>query len=99
MPKHYVVHKQIAQKRSADLASKRPVLLPIHVLRSDLNVLRVTERFSHFRDRGEWRHDHHVDIIDFAYVPKERFHKSRRFGLRHVHLPISSHNFFAHKRF
>ena len=42
VPEHDVVHKQVAQKRSTDLAGKRPVVFPIHVLRADLDVLCVT---------------------------------------------------------
>jgi hypothetical protein len=41
VPEHDVMHKQVPQQRSADLAGKWPVLLPIHVLRANLDVLCV----------------------------------------------------------
>src|SRR5437870_8495231 len=98
VPEHDVMHKQVAQKCGADLARKRPVLLPIHVLRADFYVLCITERLGHFRNCRKRRNDYNFDIRDFAYVPKQqRLHKSRRFSLRHVHLPVGGHYFLTHQ--
>src|SRR5205823_8680454 len=98
VPKHDVMHKQVAQKCSADLACKRPILFPIHVLRTDLDVLCIPKRFGHFCNCRKRRNDYHFNIGDFAYVPKQqRLHKSRRFSLRHVHLPVGGHYFLTHQ--
>ena len=96
VPEHNVMHKQIAEQRSADLARKSAAPLPIHVLRANLYVLRFAERFHHFRNRRERRHDHHFYIGDLAQVQQHRLDKSRGLGLRHVHLPIGGDDFFAH---
>ena len=71
VPEHDVMDKQVPQKRSADLAGKGAALLPIHILRADLDVLRSAQRFAHFCNCGEWRNDHHFDISYFADVAKE----------------------------
>ncbi len=96
MPKHDVMHKQVAQQRSANFASKCAALFPIHVLRAHLNVLRFAERFHHFCNRSERRHNHHFHIGDFAEIQQHRFDKSRRLRLGHVHLPISGNDFLSH---
>ncbi len=77
MPEHNVAHEQIAQKSGADLPGERAIALPMHVLRADLDVLRFAERFRHFRNRGERRHDDHLDISNVAELKKQRFDKSR----------------------
>src|SRR5262249_50565204 len=64
-------------------------------LRTYLDVLRSTQSFGHFRDCGKRRNDHHFDICDFVNIAQERFHKPRRLGLRHVHLPISCDDLLA----
>ena len=85
------------EKSGADFAGERAVALPMHVLRADLDVLRFAERFRHFRNRRERRHDDHFDIGNVAELKKQRLDKSRRLGLGHVHLPISGDDFLAHK--
>jgi len=35
------------------------------------HALRSTQRFHHFRDRGEWRQDHHFDIGNVAEVEQQ----------------------------
>ena len=71
----------------------------MHVLGADLDVLRFAERFHHFRNRGERRHNDHVDIGNVAKLKKQRLDKSRRLVLGHVHLPISGDDFFSHRIF
>ena len=69
----------------------------MHVLRADLDVLRFAERLHHLRNRGERWQDHYFDIDDVAQIEQQRLNKSRRLGLRHVHLPIGCDYFFAHQ--
>src|SRR5207302_9490117 len=93
----YVAHEQVAQERGADLAGEGAVWFPMHVLGADFDALRRAERFHHFRDGGEWRNNDNFDIGAVADLQQERLHETRRFGLRHVHLPIRCDDFLAHK--
>ena len=68
---HDVADEQIAQHRRADLAGERAGAFPMHVLRADLDVLRLGDELAHFRDGGEWRHDHHLDLDRGRRSPAE----------------------------
>src|SRR3984893_5246586 len=69
----------------------------MHILRTDLYVLRLAERFRHFRDGGERRNDDDFDIGDVAEVDEQRLNECSRLGLRHVHLPIGGYDFLSHE--
>ena len=65
---HDITNKKIAQHRGTDFASEGAAPLPMHVLRTNFNILRFSQRFIHFCDRGEGRRNHHFDggdVIDF----------------------------------
>ena len=68
MSKHDVTHEQIAQQRRTDFAGEWTIRFPMHVLRPHFDALRCTERFHYFRNRSEWRNDHHFDVGDVANI-------------------------------
>ena len=93
---HDVMHKQIAQKRSADLAGKRAALLPIHILRADLDVLRSAKASLTFAIAVNGGM---ITTSTSVISPMSRRNDSTNRAdsrLRHVHLPIGGDDFFAH---
>src|SRR4030095_3047793 len=72
-------------------------MFPMHVLRADLNVLCPTQRFNHLGKGGEWRYDYHFDCRHVANFQEQIFDELGGLSLQHVHLPVSSDDFFFHK--
>ena len=68
----------------------------MHILRADLDVLRLAQRPVHRRDGGERRNEHDFHLGGFADLQKKGRDEVGRLALGHVHLPIRGDNFFTH---
>ena len=97
MTEHDVAHEKIAQHRGADLARESARPFPMHVLRTDLDLLRLAKRGVDRGDGCERRHDHNLHIGSIARFEEKRRDEVGRLALGHVHLPIRGDDFFAHE--
>src|SRR5205814_8479561 len=64
--------------------------------RANFDVLGLVQRFHHPGDGGKRRHDHHFDRRHVANFEQQIFDELRGLSLQHVHLPVSSDDFFSH---
>src|SRR5450759_13029 len=93
---HHVTDEEIAQHRRADLTGERPGAFPMHILRTDLDVLRLTKRSVHNCYRGERRNEHDLHLGGLADLQEKRADEAGRLTLSHVHLPIRGDDFLTH---
>jgi hypothetical protein len=92
-----VTNEKIAQHGGRNFAGIGAAMLPMHVLRANFDVLRLVQRFDHFGDRSKGRHDHHLNRRHVANFEQQIFDELGGLSLQHVHLPVSSDDFFFHK--
>jgi hypothetical protein len=69
----------------------------MHVLRAELHGLHAAQTLTDFRDRREWRNEDDVDALFVADLEQKGFEETFRLVDRHVHLPVRSDDFAAHK--
>ena len=88
-------HRQPADHRDGDLSRERSPLLPVHILRVDVDI-RVAERIRDRRqsDRGGRNSYGHTARVALGDVACELDRVGDR---RRIHLPVADHDPFAHQ--